>query len=79
MAYSNISQAKQKLSAYVSAVESGKESEVIITRNGKAVAKIVPFQEEEPIRLGAGLLFMDPKPFVVKSEEYDDYAKQFGY
>lgn len=43
MAYSNISQVKQKLSAYVSAVESGKESEVIITRNGKTVAKIVPF------------------------------------
>lgn len=38
----DIEQAKSSLSRLVKAVESGVEKEIIITRDGKAVAKLVP-------------------------------------
>lgn len=42
MAQVNMLEAKTKLSKLVDAVETGKESEIILARNGKPVAKIVP-------------------------------------
>ena len=41
----NMLEAKTNLSKLVEAVESGKESEIILARNGKAVARIVPIAE----------------------------------
>jgi prevent-host-death family protein len=41
MAQVNMLEAKTKLSKLVDAVETGKESEIILARNGKPVAKIV--------------------------------------
>lgn len=38
----NMLEAKTKLSKLVEAIETGEESEVILARNGKPVAKIVP-------------------------------------
>lgn len=38
----NMHEAKSRLSALVEAVESGREAEVVIARNGKPVARIVP-------------------------------------
>ncbi|WP_127519603.1 type II toxin-antitoxin system prevent-host-death family antitoxin [Mesorhizobium sp. Z1-4] len=38
----NMLEAKTKLSKLVEAVESGAESEIIIARNGKPAAKLVP-------------------------------------
>ena len=51
----NMLEAKTKLSKLVQAVESGAETEVIIARNGKPAAKLVPLdapKEKKPIRLG---------------------------
>lgn len=40
----NIFKAKSDLSRLVEAVESGKESEIIIARNGKPAARLVPIK-----------------------------------
>jgi prevent-host-death family protein len=43
----NMLEAKTHLSKYVEAVEQGLESEVIIARNGRPVAKLVPVGFEQ--------------------------------
>ena len=48
----NIFQAKQTFSALIEAVESGQEDEIIIARNNKPVAKILPFVQQEKFPLG---------------------------
>lgn len=48
----NMHEAKSKLSALVAAVESGREGEVILTRDGKPAARIVPFVERKGIVFG---------------------------
>ena len=48
----NMHDAKTRLSALVEAVESGAEAEVVIARNGKPVARLVPMPARKPIRLG---------------------------
>jgi prevent-host-death family protein len=48
----NMHEAKSRLSALVEAVESGREPEIILARNGKPAARIVPLAPRRPIRLG---------------------------
>jgi len=48
----NMHEAKTRLSALVDAVESGREAEVVIARNGRPAARIVPLAAKKPIRLG---------------------------
>jgi prevent-host-death family protein len=48
----NILQAKSSLSKLVAAVESGEEKEIVIARNGKPVARLVPLESRPPVRLG---------------------------
>lgn len=43
----NIHEAKSQLSALVEAVESGRETEVVLSRNGKPVARIVPLAKPD--------------------------------
>ncbi|KVL30267.1 type II toxin-antitoxin system Phd/YefM family antitoxin [Burkholderia sp. MSMB1835] len=47
----NMHAAKSRLSSLVEALESGRESEVVIARNGHPVARIVPYAA--PKRIGA--------------------------
>jgi prevent-host-death family protein len=47
----NMLEAKTNLSKLVEAVETGREPEIILARNGKPVARIVPI-EQEPRQLG---------------------------
>jgi prevent-host-death family protein len=47
----NMLEAKTNLSKLVEAVETGREPEIILARNGKPVARIVPI-EQEPRKLG---------------------------
>lgn len=47
----NIFDAKSSLSRLVDAVETGKESEVVIARNGRPVARLVPIRRHGP-RIG---------------------------
>lgn len=55
MAMVNILEAKTTLSRLVDAVESGAEREIIIARNGKPAARLVPL-EISPKGLRIGLL-----------------------
>ena len=73
----SIYEAKTQLSKYVSMLESGEESEIIILKNGERVAKIVK-ENKITQRIGAGLLVTDYKPFVVKDPS-DNLEELFGY
>jgi prevent-host-death family protein len=48
----NMHEAKTSLSKLVEAVESGAEKEIIIARNGKPAAKLVPLGRPKKRRLG---------------------------
>ena len=48
----NMHDAKSRLSALVEAVESGREREVIIARNGKPAARLVAISTEPRRRIG---------------------------
>jgi prevent-host-death family protein len=49
----NMLEAKTNLSRLIEAVESGRETEVVIARNGKPAAKLVPIGEKpHGVRLG---------------------------
>ena len=41
----NVLEAKSNLSKLIDAVESGQESEIVLARNGKPAARIVPLQK----------------------------------
>ncbi|MGQ0502691.1 MAG: type II toxin-antitoxin system Phd/YefM family antitoxin [Panacagrimonas sp.] len=48
----NILEAKTSLSRLVAAVESGQEKEIVIARNGRPVARLVPLNPVPGVRLG---------------------------
>jgi prevent-host-death family protein len=48
----NMLEAKTSLSKLVEAVENGSEEEIIIARNGKPAARLVPIGPAKKIRLG---------------------------
>ena len=50
----NMHDAKSQLSKLVEALESGSQEEVIIARNGKPAARLVPVQSTVPRRIGGG-------------------------
>lgn len=52
----NMLDAKTNLSKLVDAVESGNETEVVIARNGKPAAKLVPVDMSQKKRLPLGFL-----------------------
>ena len=52
MSIVNMHQAKSNLSRLVEAVESGAESEIIIARNGKPAARLVPIVLAAPVKTG---------------------------
>ena len=45
-------EAKTNLSRYVAAVENGAEPFIVISRGGKPVARIVPYEQETGSRIG---------------------------
>jgi prevent-host-death family protein len=64
----NMLDAKTRLSKLVEAVESGAEKEIIIARNGKPAARLVPV-EAKPKNLRLGLL--EGQFPVISQEEFD--------
>ena len=48
----NVLDAKNNLSRLIEAVKSGAEDEIIIARNGKPAARLVPLVKRKPIVLG---------------------------
>ena len=48
----NMLDAKTQLSRLVDAVETGREDEIVIARNGRPVARLVPIERARAVRLG---------------------------
>ncbi len=67
----NIHEAKTNLSRLLDAVESGREAEVIIARNGKPVGKLTAAQpQKQKIRWGVAIgLFVVPETIDRDNEE----------
>lgn len=59
----NMLEAKTTLSKLVKAVESGAEEEIIIARNGKPAAKLVPIEQPVKKKLRLGLARGKYPPF----------------
>ena len=69
MTYVNMHEAKTRLSQLVDAIESGVETEIVLARNGRPAARIVPIAQKRPIRLGlARGQFSLPEDFDVDNE-----------
>lgn len=72
----NMLQAKSSLSRLVEAIEQGREREIVIARNGRPVAKLVPLETapaEKRIGLAKGL-FVVPDTL---DKHNDEMAKLF--
>jgi prevent-host-death family protein len=52
MSIYNVLEAKTHLSRLIEAVESGREDEIVIARNGRPVARLVPMAAGAGMRLG---------------------------
>ncbi len=65
MSIVNMLEAKSNLSRLVEALESGAEQEIIIARNGKPAARLVPIAKATPVSKRIGVakgLFEAPGP-----------------
>ena len=65
----NMLEAKSNLSRLVERVESGAEAEIIIARNGKPAAKLVPISP--PAKTGKRLGLLEGKYPSTSQEEFD--------
>ena len=65
----NMLKAKSNLSRLVERVESGAETEIIIARNGKPAAKLVPISP--PAKAGKRLGLLEGKYPSTSQEEFD--------
>jgi prevent-host-death family protein len=65
----NMLEAKSNLSRLVDRVESGAEAEIIIARNGKPAAKLVPISP--PAKTGKRLGLLEGKFPSTSQEEFD--------
>jgi prevent-host-death family protein len=72
----NMLEAKNNLSKLVEAVENGGESEIIIARNGRPAARLVPLEGRKAgVRIGVAKgLFEVPDDI---DEDNDEIAKMF--
>lgn len=73
----NVLEAKSNLSRLIDAVESGRESEIVIARNGKPAVRMVPLDNARPrVRLGlAKGLFKIPDDI---DEDNEEIARLFN-
>ncbi len=78
MAMVNMLEAKTTLSKLVEAVESGAEEEIIIARNGKPAARLVPIAEPKKKRQ-LGLLAGKYPPMDFEAFQAMDAAIEAGF
>ncbi len=72
----NMLEAKNSLSKLVEAVELGNEAEIVIARNGRPVARLVPIEKKKRPRVGVAKgLFEVPDDIDRDNEEI---ARMFG-
>lgn len=69
----NMHEAKSRLSALVEAVESGREAEVVIARNGKPAARLVPIARPD-VRARIGIA----KGEFTMSDDWDKYDEEIA-
>jgi prevent-host-death family protein len=75
----NMLEAKTSLSRLVDAVESGRETEIIIARNGKPAARLVPLDQAKPKRrLGLHEGEYPPMTLEEWNSTDNEIAKMFG-
>lgn len=81
----NMHEAKSRLSQLVEAVESGREAEIVIARNGKPAARLVPIEAPKPRRqlgLAAGRFNFDYEAFQALDAEverlFEESADPYG-
>jgi len=72
-----IQEAKKSLHKYISMLENGTVNEILIVDGCRTVAKLEPIKKSK-IRIGAGLLFDEYKPFKLKNTN-DGFDNLFGY
>jgi prevent-host-death family protein len=78
MSIVNMLEAKTRLSRLVEAVESGAEKEIIIARNGKPAAKLVPLVEtRRPVRLGVAQGKYPPMSLEDFNSNEEEIARMF--
>ena len=77
MSVVNMLEAKNSLSRLIQAVASGAESEIIIARNGRPAARLVPLDESAPgPRLGVARGQFEVPDSI--DAENDEIAEMFG-
>ena len=72
MAYVNVMQTKEKLYELLGMLEDGEENQIVITRKGKPVAKIISYSEE-PASYRVGVAkgkFVVPDDFDTSNNEF---------
>ena len=73
----NIYELKTNLSKYIDLLEQGKESEIIICKYDKKIAKISLYEDDLP-RVGAGKAVLKDVAFELK-KGFEDIPGLFGY
>lgn len=77
MCKANIYDLKTNLSKYIDLLEKGEETEIIICRYDKKIAKISLYDEKKP-RCGCGKELLPDKEFDLK-KGFEDLPGLFGY
>ena len=72
MAMVNMLEAKASLSRLVEAVECGAVREIVIARNGKPTARLVPLAQEKPVGVRLGLLADNSPVLTLEDFNSDD-------
>ena len=75
----SIYELKAKLSKYISLLETGKEKEIKVTKNGNFVATIIPPKECKNTLVGSGKDLIEGKSYKLKGKEFDDITSLFGF
>ena len=78
MKTASIFETKTNLSKYVSALLNKEEPYFVILKNGKPVARLMPYEEETPARIGRGKGIIPAMPDLEVFNNIDVTADFFG-
>lgn len=75
----SVSEFRANFSKYLLLLINGTEEEIIITRRGKRVVKVVPYElKKNHKRVGAGVGILEDKPYTLDDID-GDIPELFGY
>ena len=78
MTTASIFDAKTNLSKYIASILDKKEPYVIIVKNGKPVAKLVPYENETENRIGIGKEILKEMPSLDEFNQVDTESDFLG-